>query len=257
MSARERCSVIATSRPPASSARPLSALQVDARIDPRLETAANDGVDIRVQAHGELADDRPLVQLLNAVEPRERLARIVRPRQQELAQLDDPGPPEPRQVDDPGQRVEGLRRADVRGGFLAADVLLAGLQRQHEPPLPVHVQSLSGDSPGHAPQILLAGGEQAEGRAAEVEAVAERLALPHGDVDAALARRPEDAERDGIDLADHDGTPAGVRRPGGLGGGAQGLRVLHGAVEVGLGEDGCARVGIDGALPLVRVGGAV
>ena len=63
---------------------------------------------------------------------------------------------------------------------------------------------LAGDPAGHAAQVLLLRGEEAEARAAVVEPVAERLALPHRDVDAEVAGRAQDAERDRVALDDHD-----------------------------------------------------
>ena len=95
-------------------------------------------------------------------------------------------------------------------------MLLARLQREHEAAPAVDVDGLAGDAPGHPPQVLLARGEQAERRAAEVEAVAERLALADGDVDAAVARRPEHAERDRVDLATTTGAPAARHLPAGV-----------------------------------------
>ena len=124
--------------------------------------------------------------------------------EQQLAELDDPAAAEPGQVDDAGERVQRLRGADVRGRFLAADVLLARLQRQHEAAAAVDVDGLAGDPARHPAQVLLAGGEQAERGPAEVEPVAERLALADGDVDAAFAGRAQDAERDRVDLGDDD-----------------------------------------------------
>ena len=83
-------------------------------------------------------------------------------------------------------------------------MLLARLQREHETASAVHVGGLSRDTAGHAAQIVLARGEEAKRRAAEVQAIAERLALPHRHVHAALSRRCEDAERDRVDLGDRD-----------------------------------------------------
>ena len=186
-------------------------------------------------------------------------------REQQLAELDDAAPAQPGQVDDAGERVERLGGADVRGRFLPADVLLAGLQRQHEPAPPVHVDGLARDPPGHPAQVGLARGEQPERRAAEVEPVAERLALADGDVHAAFAGRGEHAERDRVDLGDHERTgrrrkpapsaPSSLDRR--LGGGAERGGVLDGAVEVGLGEDRGARVGVDRLRPRIGVGDAV
>ena len=132
----------------------------------------------------------------------------------------------------PGERVQRLRGADVVGRLLAADVLLAGLQREHEAAAPVGVGRLARDPAGHPAQVLLGGGEEAERRAAEVEPVAERLALADGDVDAALARRAQDAEGDRVDRGD-------AERAGLVRGRRQRLEVLDRAEEVRvLDEDG-------------------
>ena len=90
------------------------------------------------------------------------------------------------------QRVQRLRRADVVGRLLAADVLLAGLQGEDEAAAAVDVLGFARDPPRHAPDLLLGRAEEAEGGPAEVEPVAERLALAEGDVGAALAGRLED-----------------------------------------------------------------
>ncbi len=87
-------------------------------------------------------------------------------------------------------------------------MLLACLQGQHEAAPTVDVVRLARDAAGHPAQVLLAGGEQAEGGPAEVKAVAERLALADGHVDAAFAGRREHAERDRVDLGDDDGAVA-------------------------------------------------
>ena len=162
------------------------------------------------------------------------------------------------EVDHAGEGVERLRGADVGGGLLAADVLLAGLQREHEAAAAVHVDGFAGDAARHAAQVLLAGGEQAEGGTAEVEPVAERLPLADGHVDAAVPGRAQDPERERVDLRHHD---RGAAR-GGLAGlllgyAAERLGVLDGAVEVRLGEDRGAGVGVDGARPLLQVGRSV
>ena len=113
------------------------------------------------------------------------------------------------------------------GGLLAADVLLAGLEREDEAAAAVDVGGLARDAAGHAAQVLLGGGEEAERRAAEVEAAAERLALADGDVHPALARRSQDAERDRVDRGD-------AERARLVGGGGERLEVLDPAEEVGV-----------------------
>ena len=187
-------------------------MQVQARVDAAAQAAPAHGGDVGVQAQRELAHDRLLVELLDAVDRGQPLARVVGAGEQQLAELDDPAAPEPAQVDDAGERVQRLGGADVRGRLLAADVLLAGLQREHEAAAPVEVGGGARDAPGHPAQVLLARGEQAERRAPEVEPVAERLALADGHVDPALAGRREHAERDRVDLRD-DHRPVRRRPP--------------------------------------------
>ncbi len=122
-----------------------------------------------------------------------------------------------------------------------------------KPRRPSTSMRLPRDAAGHPTQIGLARGEEPERGAAEVETIAERLALPHRHVHAALARRGEDAEHDWVDLGDRDQLLATV----GLGGGAQRRGVLDGAVEVGLGEDRGARVLVDRLGPSLGVGDAI
>ena len=119
-----RCSVIAISRPSSSSGKP--------GLTPSAAQRSMTCVDRRVELDRELAHDRLLVQQLDAVERGERRARVGGALEQQLAQLDEPAAAEPAQVDDAGERVERLRGADVVGRLLAADVLLARLQREHE-----------------------------------------------------------------------------------------------------------------------------
>ena len=164
-------------------------------------------------ADRELADDRLLVQQLDAVERGQRLARVRGALQEQLAQLDDALAPEPRQVDDAAERVERLRGADVRRRLLAADVLLARLERQDEAALAVDVLRLAGDAAGHPPQVGLGRGEEAERRPAVVEPVAELLALADRDVDADTRpgglRMPSVS---GSTCADDDGRASPSRR---------------------------------------------
>ena len=92
--------------------------------------------------------------------------------------------------------------ADVRGRLLAADVLLARRQRQHEAAVAVGVDGLAAEAAGHLADELLLGRHQADIGAAEVQGVADRLALADDDVGAERAGRLEQAERD--DLGDDD-----------------------------------------------------
>ena len=93
-------------------------------------------------------------------------------------------------------------------------MLLACLQREHEAAAAVEVLGGAGDAAGHAAQVLLAGGEQAERRAPEVEPVAERLTLADGHVHAALAGGRQHPERDRVHLGDdHRPVPRRASRP--------------------------------------------
>ncbi len=180
----------------------------------------------------ELARDRRVVEKLDAVDRGERLARIRGAADHQLAQLDQAALAEPDQVEDAAERDQRLRGADVVGRLLAADVLLARLEREDETAAAVDVGRLAGDAARHAADVLLGRAEESERRAAEVEAPAERLALPHRDVDPALAGRPEHAERHRVDRGDRQ--RAGVVR----GRGERG-EVLDAAEEVRvLDEDG-------------------
>ncbi len=97
---------------------------------------------------------------------------------------------------DAGQGVERLVRADVRGRLLAADVLLAGLQREHEAAAAVDVARLADDAARHAADQRLAWRRRSRTSGpAEGRVVAERLPLPHADVGAVAARRLEQPER--------------------------------------------------------------
>src|SRR6201999_3435008 len=87
------------------------------------------------------------------------------------------------------------RGADVVGRFLAADVLLARLQREDEAAAAVDVLGFAGDPSRHPPDLRLGRAEEAERRAAEIEAIPERLALAERDVGTGLAGRLEDPER--------------------------------------------------------------
>src|SRR4051812_25366015 len=63
-------------------------------------------VDVGVQLERELAHDGLVVPQLDAVERAQRLARVVRAGDEQLAELDDPLAAEPAEVDHPGERVE-------------------------------------------------------------------------------------------------------------------------------------------------------
>src|SRR6185295_9041502 len=114
----------------------------------------------------------------------------------------------PGQVHDARERVQSLGGADVVSGLFAADVLLARLEGEHEAALALDVARLARDPARHLAQEPLRRREEAERRPAEVEPVAERLALADADVHALLAGRLEDAERQRVRRADDQGAGA-------------------------------------------------
>ena len=160
------------------------AAQPVARVDAPRPRALEEPVEVG-HAYGELAHDRAGV---DRFEP-ERLTGVG-PAQHQLTELDEPALAEPGQVHDPGERIQRLRGADVVGGLLAPDVLLTRLQGEHEAAPALGVERLARDPPGHLAYEALGRGEEPERGAAEVEPVAERLALADAHVDAAVAGRP-------------------------------------------------------------------
>ena len=77
--------------------------------------------------------------------------------------------------------------ADVARGFFAADVLLAGLQREDEAAFAAAVDGFAGDAAGHAADEFFAAGHDAEVGAAVLHGRAERVAFGDGDVGAPVA----------------------------------------------------------------------
>src|SRR5262245_59229622 len=73
---------------------------------------------------------------------------------------------EPGQVDETSQRQQSLVRRDVRSRLLAADVLLAGGERQDEAAPAVRVGRLADDAAGHAADVVRTAGAGGVGRPA-------------------------------------------------------------------------------------------
>ena len=91
-----------------------------------------------------------------------------------------------------------LRGADVAGGLLAADVLLAGLQGQAVGLVAVGVDGDADEPAGQAAGELLLDGHESGVRAAEAHRDAEALGRADGDVRAELAGRGEQGEREQV-----------------------------------------------------------
>src|SRR5262245_21565105 len=103
------------------------------------------------------------------------------------------------QVDGGAECEQALIRADVAGGFFAANVLLAGLQCEHPATAAAAIDGLTGDAAGHAADELLFAGHDSEVRATIEQWSAERLAFSDGDIRAEIAGPLEKAEADWIE----------------------------------------------------------
>ena len=91
-------------------------------------------------------------------------------------------------------RQQHLRRADIAGGLLPADMLLAGLQGKAQRPLPVGIPGDPHQTAGDHALVALPGGEKAGVRAAETHGHAEALGAADDDVRAHFPRRLEQAQ---------------------------------------------------------------
>ncbi len=90
--------------------------------------------------------------------------------------------------------------ADVGGRLFAADVLLAGAERQHEAALAVDVLGLADQAAGHLAQELLLAGDDAAIRSAKTNRHAKALGFQRDNI--GLSRRLDDAQRDGFGNGD-------------------------------------------------------
>ncbi len=81
---------------------------------------------------------------------------------------------------------ESLRRADVAGGLVSADVLLSGLHRHSQRGLASRVDRHANNTPRHLAGVGICGGQKARMRAAKAHRHAESLGGAHGDVEAHL-----------------------------------------------------------------------
>ena len=180
----------------------------------------------------ELAHDRLVVDRRDPVEREQPLAGVGGALEHQLGELDDPAPPQPAEVDDPGERVQRLRGADVRGRLLAADVLLAGLQREHEPALAVQVAGLAGDPAGTRRISASVAAKKPNDGPPKSSRLPSVWPSPDRDVDAALPGRAQQRQRQRVAAAQMHSAPDVVGGVGDLR-----LEVLDRAEEVRLGDD--------------------
>ena len=95
-----------------------------------------------------------------------------------------------------------MRGANVGGGFLAADVLLAGLQCKAIRWVAVHVHAHADQSTGKGAFVFVAAGHVGRVRAAIAQRHAKTLGGAHHDVGIPLAGRCE--QRQGQQIGRHD-----------------------------------------------------
>ena len=93
---------------------------------------------------------------------------------------------------------QGLSRADIRGRFLATDMLLAGLQREPESGLAVRIDRLADEAAGHHPLEGVASCHEGGVGTAESERHAEPLRVANGDVRAHVTGRLEQHQREQV-----------------------------------------------------------
>ena len=128
-------------------------------------------------------------------------------------------------------------------------MLLARLQGEHKPAPTILIARLPGDPSRQPAQQRVRRGEEAKGRAAEVEPAAERLPLANREIDPTLARRLQDPEPQRVTRADRErsGFPGACGEP---------VEVLDRAQEVWLLHDqragGPVQLGRDGDALLER-----
>ena len=113
-----------------------------------------------------------------------------------LGQAPQPDAAQQREVDGRHQQTQALVGADVGGRALAADVLLARREREHEAAPSLAVHGLSDQAAGQVADEGHARRHEAEVRAAEADRDAEALGLAAHDVGAQLSGRAQQRERE-------------------------------------------------------------
>src|SRR6266576_2243025 len=86
-------------------------------------------------------------------------------------------------------RQKNLRRANVTGGFVAANVLLARLQRKAISRSAFGIVRNSDQASRHMPFVLVAGGKERGVRPTESERYSESLGVSNGDISSKFPRR--------------------------------------------------------------------
>ena len=122
---------------------------------------------------------------------------------------------------------QGLSGAYIGRGFLAADVLFAGLQGHAVGLFTMNIDRNADDAAGDLPLVLLAGGKEGGVRAAVAHRYAEALAVAHHCVGAPFARRRQQGQAEQVGAYRHvHFLSTGFFH--------QGAVILHGTLAVGV-----------------------
>ncbi len=188
---------------------------------------SEEGLDVAFIAQAELIEERTGEALGETAGLEEFVVEVVGAVDGELGGLAETLFAHDTHVDGDPKGHERLVGADIRRGFLAADMLLAGLQGEDEGASALGVDGLSDDAAGHLTHEFVGGAHVAKVGSAEAHGHAEALGLAHGDVGAPLAGCLEQGEV-GCDAVDDEQCFLGVALVGHAG------EVLDDAVAVGL-----------------------
>ncbi len=138
-----------------------------------------------------------------------------------------------------------LCRADVTGGFLAADMLLARLQRQTIGRRTMHVDAHAHEPARHRALELVPGGEVGRMRPAVAHGHAETLRVAHRDIGAQFAGRDDQRQRQQVGGGDDHATA----RMHGI---ADRLQVAHHAIDTGVLQQHRECIGVTGGVSGAR-----
>ena len=168
-------------------ARDADGVRIDAQeVDPELACGGDDGVGVVGDAHADGVEERVVHELVAAVaqaarEDRREAVDALRDQLEALAAVVDG-------VHRGHHGQQHLRGADVRRGLLAADVLLARLQREPQRGVAVGVDRDAHQAPGQRSLEPAAHAHVGGVRAAEADRDAEALRRADDDVGVHLAR---------------------------------------------------------------------
>ena len=183
---------------------------VEAADDVAVEQRAVDLGDRLRRADDELVEERLVALDAVAGQRVDAIRGVVRLLVAQLRDTTQPAWPHGREIDRGRERDQLLARADVARRALAADVLLARLERQHVAGAALDVRGAADDAARHLADEFVAAREQPHVRATVTQRHPQRLPLRHDDIGAVHRGRPVQAEADR--LGRHDEQRAGGMR---------------------------------------------